>query len=86
MQGRNLEVNFAIILLHLVRKLFVHLQGIWKRVEQNRNFIVLGKVRHWEEEAALFCTKCSDVMKNDDAMWQSRLEHRATSAFTRTSL
>lgn len=57
MQGLNLAVNFAIIPLHIVRKLFVHLQGVGKRVEQNKNFIVLGKFCHWEKEATLFCRK-----------------------------
>lgn len=43
MQGLNLAVNFAIIPLHIVRKLFAHLQGVGLRVEQDKNFTVLEK-------------------------------------------
>lgn len=81
MQGLNLAVNFAIILLCIIRKLFVHPQGVGKMVEQNKILLYLENFDSERKKPSCF-TQSVQSSKSNVIIRHRTLDHRTVSALT----
>jgi hypothetical protein len=81
MQGLNLAVNFVIILLCIIRKLFVHPQGVGKMVERNKILLYLENFDSERKKPSCFTQSVQSANRNDN-IGQSTLDHRTVSALT----
>lgn len=79
MQGLNLAVNFAIILLCIIRKLFVHPQGVGKMVEQNKILLYLENFDSERKKPSCF-TQSVQSSKSNVIIRHRTLDHRTVSA------